>query len=422
MRLIHNQYKIILELGSGGFGKTFIAEDTHRPSRRRCVIKQLCLHPELAKQGLYEVAKARFEKEAICLEDLGESIDGVPRMYAYFAEHGEFYLVQELIEGKTLRQKVSQEGPFTELWCKEFLASFLKILEKVHSKNIIHRDIKPDNIIIRDVDERPFLIDFGIIKEVVTSTFDRSIAFGTPGYAPLEQALGTPVFASDLYSLSATIISALTGKDINEMLDPLTGRIQWRRYAQNISLDFYLLLEKATERDYLRRYATAKEMLQTLYGMSNGRTSPLPEQEAVTEPEIVQPSTPTFRETEPVANISSSPITDNKNTIKHDRESVRVPFPLGSAAQDQYYLWQKYDSIDSWASAALGLGILGIIFFGIIVEPIVLIIAVIVKYRLNSNPDLKSFKGPAKWKSTVAILIALLGLTIWLMLLMYWRK
>ncbi len=207
------------------------------------------------------------------LETLGETIDQIPKLYAYFEEEGEYYLVQELIEGQTLGEKTSNEGPVNESACREFLASFLYLLDRVHSRDIIHRDIKPNNVIIRARDGKPVLIDFGIVKEAVSLSLDetgntRTINFGTPGYAPDEQVRGMPVFASDLYSLGVTTIYFLTGKSPKEMVDPTSGDISWRGHVQSVSPEFAAIIDKSIEPYYRDRYRTARDMLDAINSLA----------------------------------------------------------------------------------------------------------------------------------------------------------
>src|SRR3982750_3941252 len=121
--LLNNRYKIIQTLESGGCGETFLAEDTHMPSRRRCVIKQL--KPATDEPFAYEIIKERFQFEATTLETIGEACDQIPHLHAYFTENKEFYLVQDFIEGKNLRRKVLEEGLFTENHARNFLISLL---------------------------------------------------------------------------------------------------------------------------------------------------------------------------------------------------------------------------------------------------------------------------------------------------------
>jgi serine/threonine-protein kinase len=154
--LLNNRYNVIRSLGSGGFGETFIAEDTQMPSGRWCVIKKL--HPISNNPQIYQLIKDRFQREAAILEDLGSQNDQIPTLYAYFVENNNFYLAQELVDGKTLSVTAQSQGIFSESYVKNFSANFLPILDYTHSKQIIHRDIKPDNIIIRQSDDRPVLI------------------------------------------------------------------------------------------------------------------------------------------------------------------------------------------------------------------------------------------------------------------------
>ncbi len=252
------------------------------PSKRRCVIK--ILHPASDNPPeLQEIISKRFEREAAVLETLGESIDQIPKLYAYFEEEGEYYLVQELVEGQTLGERVSKEGAMSEVACRQFLTSFLELLDRVHSQGIIHRDIKPSNIIMRARDGKPVLIDFGIVKETVSLSVDetgntRTLPFGTRGYSPIEQAWGTPVFASDLYSLGVTTIYLLAGKspgDTPEMIDPSGGGIIWRNQVPNISSGFAAILDKAIKPSYRDRYSSAREMLEAVYNLTSINPPPV---------------------------------------------------------------------------------------------------------------------------------------------------
>jgi serine/threonine-protein kinase len=277
--LLNNRYKIIQTLGSGGFGNTFLAEDTHMPSGRRCAIKQL--KPIANDPQMFLQAQTRFQREAAILEDLGEGSNQIPKLYAYFSEAGQFYLVQEFIEGQTLTKKVQAEGVLSEKAVKDILVSLLPVLDFVHSKRMIHRDIKPDNIIIRQRDGKPVLIDFGAVKESVgagntaVGNAVASMVIGTPGFMPSEQGVGHPVFASDLYSLALTAIYLLTGKLPQDLQsDPRTGEILWHQYASNLSPGFTAVLDKAIQSHPRDRFSTAREMLDAL--QSSAAFTPTP--------------------------------------------------------------------------------------------------------------------------------------------------
>ncbi len=252
MLLLNNRYQVLRVLGSGGFGETFLAEDTQMPSSRRCVIKQL--KPVADNPQIYQIIQQRFQQEAAILEELGDHNSQIPRLYAYFAEGGQFYLIQEYIEGQTLTQKLQQQGILSEIEVKEILINILLILEYVHSKGIVHRDIKPDNIILRFADGKPVLIDFGAVKVTMgtimtgSGNSNQSIVIGTPGFMPMEQSVGRPVFSSDLYSLGLTAIYLLTGKIPQELpTDPARGDILWRHHAPYLRQNLASVLDKAIQ-------------------------------------------------------------------------------------------------------------------------------------------------------------------------------
>ncbi len=267
--LLNNRYQIISELGKGGFGETFLAEDTQMPSRRRCVIKQL--KPGTDDPQTYQLVQDRFGREAAVLEQLGEEHSQIPKLYAYFEFEGEFYLVQEWIKGETLTDRLQKAGQFSDRQVRELLTSLLPVLNYVHSHKILHRDIKPDNIIFRQQDGLPVLIDFGAVKEtmntVVTSSGGStpSIAIGTPGFMPAEQAAGRPVYSSDLYALGMTGIFLLTGKLPQELeTDSRTGQILWRQQAPQVTPNLALVLDRSIRFNPGDRYYSAAEMLKAL--------------------------------------------------------------------------------------------------------------------------------------------------------------
>ncbi|MEH2100511.1 MAG: protein kinase [Nostoc sp.] len=273
--LLNNRYQIIQVIGAGGFGETFLAEDVHMPSRRRCVIKQLKPVTNNDPQT-YQLIQQRFEREAATLEYLGESSYQIPKLYAYFSENGQFYLVQEWIHGQTLTKIVEAKGFESETVVRQILLSLLSVLNYVHSKGIIHRDIKPDNIILRSVDSEPVLIDFGAVKETIRSVVNpsgyptRSLVIGTPGYMPSEQAVGRPVYATDIYSLGLTAIYLLTGKHPQELLTDLkTGEILWQQHAPHVSSQLAAILNQAIRPHAGDRYSTASKMLYALQSASN---------------------------------------------------------------------------------------------------------------------------------------------------------
>jgi serine/threonine protein kinase, bacterial len=265
-----NLYPIIKQLGNGGFGKTFLATNTLMPSRPYCVVKQLI--PTSNDPHLQTLIQERFGKEGLVLENLGEQSNGmIPKLYAYFMEEGEFYLVQEYISGQTLLDRVRTHGLFTELQVRQLLTDILPTLTYVHSKGMVHRDIKPDNIMLREGSNKPVLIDFGAVKETMSTVetmsgnTGRSIVIGTPGFMPAEQVSGRPMFVSDIYALGLTSVYLLTGKMPGEMdADPSTGNINWQVHVPNVSPQLTTILSTAIHPISNARYSSAQDMLNAL--------------------------------------------------------------------------------------------------------------------------------------------------------------
>ena len=265
--LLNHRYRVIKSLAEGGFGQTFLVEDTQMPSRRQCVIKQL--KPMNDRPEVFRIVQDRFAREAAVLEAVGKGNSQIPDLYAYFEEDGQFYLVQEWIEGDALINLTQQ--PWPEARVSDLLANALKALAHVHRQNIIHRDIKPDNIILREEDNLPCLIDFGAVKELMSTVVRQSgatqssLVIGTPGYMPPEQAAGRPTFSSDLYSLSMTMILLLTGRSPAELpTNSQTGEILWQQFAPGVSDRLQAILTKAIHPYAQHRYATADAMLGAL--------------------------------------------------------------------------------------------------------------------------------------------------------------
>lgn len=202
---------------------------------------------------------------------MGDGNQQIPKLYAYFTIADQFYLVQEWVAGETLGKKLQLEGVQSESFVRQFLVDILPVLDYVHSKKMVHRDIKPDNIIVRERDGKPVLIDFGAVKETMGTIINShgsttsSIVIGTSGFMPAEQAAGRPVYASDLYSLGMTAIYLLTRRSPRILdIDHQTGEILWQQYAVNISPSLVTVLNKAIQSHWRDRYQTAKEMLAAL--------------------------------------------------------------------------------------------------------------------------------------------------------------
>ncbi|RUR78763.1 protein kinase [Chlorogloeopsis fritschii PCC 9212] len=274
-KLLDHRYQVMQVLATGGFGETYIAQDTKRPGNPICVVKHL--KPISAAPSLFDTAKRLFESEAETLEKLGNH-DQIPRLLAYFDENQEFYLVQEFIEGHPLSDELISSENWTEGEVIDLLTEILSILDFVHSHGVIHRDIKPDNIIRRASDKKLVLLDFGAVKKLRTPSeyatqtsilnaagyFSATVAIGTPGYMPTEQGQGKPRPNSDIYALGIIAIQALTGiAPVDMQEDPQTGEILWQHLVP-ISQDLAAVLSKMVRYHFKDRYQSAQEALEAL--------------------------------------------------------------------------------------------------------------------------------------------------------------
>ena len=214
-RILQDRYQIKKTLGKGGFGAAYLAEDIRL--KRLCVVKQMLIPRGIAPQQL-QLYQANFEREASLLAQLNEpGHPNIPDIYDYFSDDTGNYLVMKYIEGQSLKgviDKNEQGIPWRE--AVRYIIDMSDALDYMHSHGdepVMHRDIKPDNIVLGD-DNRVWLLDFGLAKaDPVAGSGDvnMSMAAGSLGYTPLEQWSGKAVPASDSYALGATLHHLVTG-------------------------------------------------------------------------------------------------------------------------------------------------------------------------------------------------------------------
>ena len=263
-KILGSRYKIIEYLAEGGFGRTYIAEDTQLPGKDICLVKQL--YPSRSEPAFLDIARRLFKTEASTLHNLGHH-QQIPKLLAYFEEEEKFYLVQQYIKGVTLAKELDSGQIWSESQAIELLQDGLSILQFVHEKRVIHRDIKPDNIIRQESDGRIVLVDFGSVKKVLqeqqTNLGQLTIPVGTQGYMPTEQARGKPRPTSDIYALGMIGIQALTGIAPLELPEDDEGEIIWESSAK-VSPELSAILTRMTRYHFKDRYSSAKDALQAL--------------------------------------------------------------------------------------------------------------------------------------------------------------
>ncbi|MGF1602268.1 MAG: protein kinase [Thermosynechococcaceae cyanobacterium] len=269
-KVIGDRYCIIEELGRGGFGQTYLVEDSNR-FNERCVIKVFA--PEVEGQKALSKAKELFNREAGVLYRLEHP--QIPKFREWFMEEPSLYLVQDYVAGPTyqglLKQRKQQGQLFSEAEVTLFLKQMLPVLDYIHERGMIHRDISPDNLIQRDSDRKPVLIDFGGVKEITasfghfgSSPHNGVTLIGKPGYAPEEQIrLGRASPASDIYALGVTALVLLVGERPHDFFDPNASRFKWQKFVQ-LSPGFAEVIEQMVASHAVNRYRTATQVLQAL--------------------------------------------------------------------------------------------------------------------------------------------------------------
>ncbi|MEG5000567.1 serine/threonine-protein kinase [Microcoleus sp. B4-D4] len=271
--LLRERYRAIKPLGRGGFGRTFLAIDQDKPSKPRCAIKQF--FPLSQGTSSSEKAAELFNREAVRLDELGKHPQ-IPELLAHFQQERYQYLVQEFIEGENLQQELARTGPFSGNQILSLLNDLLPVLQFVHSRSVIHRDIKPPNIIRRRLSQTPInysyptltgelvLVDFGAAK-LVEGLRETGTVIGSPEFVAPEQIRGQAVYASDFYSLGVTCIYLLTQVSPFDLFDINQDVWVWRDFLKvQIPPKLSRILDKMIESSLSRRYKSVAEILQDL--------------------------------------------------------------------------------------------------------------------------------------------------------------
>lgn len=257
---INNRYEIVKSIGEGGMANVYLAND--KILDRKVAVK--VLRGDLSSDDRFI---RRFQREALSVSNL--SHPNIVEVYDVGEEDGEYYIVMEYIEGKTLKQLLKKRESLTLTEVIDIMTQLTDGIAHAHESYIIHRDIKPQNIMIQD-DGRIKITDFGIAMALnATQLTQTNSVMGSVHYLPPEQASGKgATVKSDIYSMGILMYELLTGtvpfkgdNAVEIALKHMKDKIpSIRKQDPSIPQSVENILMKATAKNPRNRYDSAREM------------------------------------------------------------------------------------------------------------------------------------------------------------------
>lgn len=261
--IVNKRYQLERQLGQNVGRDTWLAKDLQKENEL-VVVKLLAFGGNVQWEAL-----KLFEREANVLKQLDHPC--IPKYRDYFSIDDRtlwFGLVQEYIQGDSLREYIAKGYKFTESQVKQIAIAILEILIYLHELNpqVLHRDIKPSNLVLAVKEggaKNIYLVDFGAVQDKASAEGKSFTVVGTYGYAPMEQYGGRAVAASDLYGLGATMIHLLTGISPADLPQDDEAKIM---FSDRTSASSHLVqwIQKLVEPTVKKRYASARDALKAL--------------------------------------------------------------------------------------------------------------------------------------------------------------
>ncbi|MCW6037983.1 protein kinase [Spirulina subsalsa FACHB-351] len=254
------QYQVLRVLGQGGMGTTYLAWDKQGTITGKPILLVLKeMNADLAQNAK---AQELFEREARILQSLTH--DGIPRYYDFFVDRNKKYLAMELVHGENLEQRIYQNGVVPPRVAIPWMIQTCAILQYLHDLNppLVHRDVKPANLMLRQRDQRIVLLDFGAVKEIGTPLGTR---IGAEGYSAPEQDRGQPCPQSDLFAIAPTLIFLLTGQSPLHFYQHQGHEYRLEvSHLPTLTPQLCEVVHKIAEPQLKNRYQTAQDVVKAL--------------------------------------------------------------------------------------------------------------------------------------------------------------
>ena len=379
--LASRQYRIIKHIGEGGFGKTYLVEN--RLGEKK-VVKEFFISSMCTREASNEVAisidenkttfeqqREKFEQEALKIFSLNNQ--HIVKVSAVFDENNTIYYVMDYIEGGSLNDKLKSIDPLPEAQIQRYLGQILDALEYVHTKGMMHLDIKPSNIML-DANDNVVLIDFGASKVFDSSMMNKTINTTrppyTPGYAPYEQENGDVKYLGphcDIYSLGATLYRLYSG---NKPPMPIEILMNGLTFPSSVPTHMQQAIKKAMTFKMDERIKTISEFRREIgmlgdtptIGIGGGGTNiPVGGDDEKTEVAPSKPESPKLESfTETVNGVSFKMIAVEGGTFKmgaqskdpnkpnFDKKAYDYESPVHDVTLDSFYMAEFVVTEDLW--------------------------------------------------------------------------
>lgn len=344
--ILNNTYVIGKVIGEGGFGITYVGWD--RDLDKKVAIKEFFLNGSTTRNStissevyssigddadIFEINREKFVNEAKLLASFMEE-PGIVTVYRFFRENNTAYIVMEFVEGYTLKTYLSQKGKLSVDETMGILGPVMNSLSKIHERNLIHRDISPDNIMITATG-RGKLIDFGAAREANGGNKSLSVVL-KHGFAPVEQyqSRGNQGPWTDVYALSATIYRCITGKVPPEAVDRVLDDIHVSvcEIDPTVSKAVSDVIDKGLAIKVENRYQTVGDLKKDLIAALNGK--PLSIDKTTTAIGVNTNSNAMVNSMESVKNVTD--IAGNSNNLPNGNMAVNRNISTNSNVTSNY--------------------------------------------------------------------------------------